>query len=165
MKHILFFLATLTLAGCSSKSTLKSDTKQIDEVATTPIYLGPIEYDTLVKSVREKLEYPKDHVGGHIPSDQEISMTFRYFGKFKKYMQHGTMHVIPLDSSVIVTKLSDSTFTFSVHKPLEGGIVSMDFNPVLKAPYYFIWKREEQMDTIPPGDIIPLFRRSYMTKI
>ncbi|NVK65025.1 MAG: hypothetical protein HWE22_10585 [Flavobacteriales bacterium] len=165
MRLISFFLAALILAGCKSKSTLKSDTKQIDEVATKPIYLGPIEYDTLIQSVREKLEYKKDYVGGHIPSDQEISMTFRYFGKFKKYMQHGTMHVIPWDSSVIVTKLSDSTFTFRVRKPLERGVVSMDFNPVLKAPYYFIWKRKEQIDTIPPGDLIPLFRRSYMTKL
>ena len=151
----------LFLASCSNDS---SDSKAFDEGTVTPIYLGPIEYDTLVKSVRDRLEYDRDDSSGYIPADRSILMRFTYEGKFKTYMKHGTMNVEPWDSSVVVYKLNDSIFKFKVNKPDERGVVSMKFIPTLEEPYYLIWTREGRTDTVSPGEAIPLFLRSYITK-
>jgi len=164
MKHFLFFISTLILAGCSSDSSPNSRDKTLNQGTTDPIYLGPIEYDTLVKSVRERLKYEKDDSSGFIPANRSILMTFTYKGRFKKYMKHGTMNVEPWDSSVVVHKINDSIFKFKVLKRDEQGVVSMRFIPTLKKPYYLIWTREGRKDTVPPGEAIPLFLRSYITK-
>ena len=164
MKYFLFFISTLILAGCSSDASQNSDEGVLDNETTKSIYLGPIEYDTLVKSVMERLEYERDVSSGFIPDDQSIVMTFTYKGKFKEYMKHGTMNVEPWDSSVVINKLNDSTFKFKVRRPDEQGVVSMDFAPTLKEPYYLIWTRKGRKDTISPGEAIPLFLRSYITK-
>lgn len=157
VKQLLFIAIGLIIFSCSN------DDEKINS-ESNKIYLSPIEYDIIKESINDRLRFLNDDKSSYLPTDQDITMYFEYSGKMKEYMKYGTMNVRAYDSSVIVRKVDDTTFIFRVNKPYDDGVISMYFEPILHSPYYFSYIMHGKTYVLEPGEIIPVFMRSYLTK-
>ncbi|MCJ8289625.1 MAG: hypothetical protein HRT58_03685 [Crocinitomicaceae bacterium] len=155
---LLFVVAT---SACNESGRYERSNGDLGK-KTLAIYLAPMHYDTLCNSIQDRLIYPKEDSSKHSVVDREIRLQFKYSGKFKEYMEHGTMNVEPWDSTVKIEKVNDSTFILKPHLVKEGSVISMFYEPVFDHPYYFTWFRDEESRTTEPGKNVRIFMRSYI---